>query len=137
MKKITMILPVCIALLNGCSVYKVITRPGPADIAGIGIGTARQQLISRLGPPKIVDSDKKGRKVDFFEFQSGAHQASKVRAIPYLAADVFTVALAELLLWPLELTVFDASTCIATATYGDDYKVEDWMLSKKSGEQGC
>jgi hypothetical protein len=123
--------------LPGCSVYKVLDQPGPADISGVGIGTQRQLLISRLGPPKMIDTDKKGRKMDFFEFQSGFHQASKIRAIPYLAADVFTLTLAEILLWPLEMTVLDASTCIATATYDDDYKITDWTLSKKSGEQGC
>ena len=88
--------------LAGCSVYKAASQPGPADLTGIGAGTPRQIIISRLGAPKMIDTDATGHKQDIFEFSSGMHQASKGRVVLYLAADVFTLTLAELLLWPLE-----------------------------------
>lgn len=59
----------------------------------------------KLGATKFTDTDQEGRKQDSFEFYSGLHSGSKARIIPYLAADVFTLALAELILWPIELTI--------------------------------
>jgi len=118
---------------GGCSVYKVITQPGPADLKGIGVGTPRQMLISRLGAPIMVDNDAHGNKLDVFQFESGLHHAYKIRALPYLAADVFTLTLAELLLWPLELTAMDATTCLGTATYDSSSKVQSWAISPKNG----
>ena len=121
-------------LIEGCSVAKVVTQPGPADLKGIGIGTSRMDMISRLGPPRAIDTDKHGNKMDMFEFQSGAHQASKARAIPYLAADVFTLGLAELILWPIEMTAFEATTCHGMATYNAQQKVIAWQATTKAGQ---
>ncbi|WP_374087931.1 hypothetical protein [Methylomicrobium lacus] len=123
--------------LPACSVYKAATQPGPADLTGIGIGSPRSELIAKLGAPKLVDDDKTGKKQDVFEFQSGLPQASKIRIIPYLAADVFTAGLAELLLWPLELTFLESATCVGMATYDPSKKVLTWSLSKKDGTQDC
>ena len=50
----------------GCSISKVITQPGPADLNGIGEGTNRQEVISRLGPPNAIDTDRNGHKQDMF-----------------------------------------------------------------------
>jgi hypothetical protein len=67
------------------------------------------------------------------------HQLSKFRVIPYLGADVFTLGLAEIILWPLEMTVMKDATCQAVATYDSSHKL--WRLDKvnKSGleAQGC
>lgn len=128
------------SILLGCSVYKVLTQPGPADIKGIGPGTPRQELLSRFGAPMMVDTDNQGNKQDVFQFQSGLHHASKIRALPYLAADVFTLTLSELLLWPLEITAMEAATCNGTATYDSRLRVTNWFVSKKydsSGIQDC
>jgi outer membrane protein assembly factor BamE (lipoprotein component of BamABCDE complex) len=121
----------------GCSVYKAGTQPGPADLSGLGIGTPRTQVIMQLGPPKMSESDTQGRKTDVYEFVSGFHQGSKARIILYLAADVFTLALAELVLWPMELTVMDKAACIAHAAYDKDQRVETWVVKQKDGVQGC
>jgi hypothetical protein len=127
-----------LAMLNGCSVYKVFTQPGPADLTGIGVGTPRQEVISRLGAPKLVDTSATGNKQDIFEFQSGMHQASKTRAVLYAAADVFTLTLAEIVLWPMEMTFLDSATCNAIATYDTKYRIETWIVSnKKNSAQEC
>jgi len=130
---------VVIALsMSSCSVYKAATQPGPADLAGIGVGTPRQMIISRLGAPKMIDTDVKGNKQDIFEFQSGMHQATKVRVVLYLAADVFTLTLAELILWPVEMTLLESATCTGIATYDAKLKMESWMVTdKKSSAQNC
>lgn len=120
-------------LITGCSVSEALTQAPPANLQGIGSGTPRQIVISQIGAPKLTDTTKNGNKQDFFEFQSGMHEASKLRAILYLAGDVFTIGLAELIFWPLELTALKESTCTATATYDNDLKIENWSVAKKSG----
>jgi hypothetical protein len=122
---------------SACSVYKAATQPPPADLQGIGVGTPRQELIQRLGVPKFSDTDSQGRKQDAFEFQSGMHGASKARIILYLAADVVTLCLAEIILWPMELTVMERAVCNGFATYDQSQKVETWNVSKKDGVQDC
>jgi len=122
---------------SSCSVYKASTQPGPADLAGLGIGSSRGEVITRLGAPKFSDTDPQGRKQDTFEFESGFHQASKARVILYLAADVFTLTLAELILWPMELTVMERAKCLAFVTYDQSQKVEIWNVTQKDGVQGC
>lgn len=122
---------------SACSVYKAATQPPPADLQGIGVGTPRQEVILRLGAPRFSDTDQQGRKQDTFEFQSGLHQGSKARIILYLAADFFTLTLAELILWPMELTVMERATCNAFAAYDQSQKVETWKVSKKDGVQDC
>lgn len=120
-----------------CSVYKAATQPPPADLTGIGVGMPRTQVITRLGPPKFSDTDQQGNKHDTFEFDSGLHSASKARVIPYLAADFFTLALAELVLWPMELTVLERAKCIAVVTYDPLHKIETFNVTQKDGLQAC
>ena len=122
---------------SSCSVYKASTQPGPANLTGLGIGSSRGEVITRLGAPKFSDTDPQGRKQDTFEFESGFHQASKARVILYLAADVFTLTLAELILWPMELTVMERAKCLAFVTYDQSQKVEIWNVTQKDGVQGC
>jgi hypothetical protein len=93
-----------------------------------------------MGPPKFSETDAQGRKQDMFEFQSGMHQATKFRALLYLGADVFTLGLAELVLWPIEMTVMKDATCNAAATYDTNAMVDSWKVHKsdQSGAvQGC
>ena len=135
-----MISLILIGLLEGCSVYKVLSQPGPAELEGIGPGSSRAELLSRFGAPLMVDNDSKGNKLDVFQFQSGHHQASKIRALPYLAADVFTLTLAELILWPIELTALETATCTGAATYDANLRVVTWIVNRKtdsSGVQDC
>jgi len=137
MKKI--VLALVMLSLSGCSVYKVMSQEGPADLNGLGVGSSRQELIQRLGYPKITDVAANGDKQDIFEFRSGVNQAAKLRFLPYLAADVFTIGLAEIVLYPLEASLFDSATCIGIATYDSTMKVNTWGLSlkKSSSEQSC
>jgi hypothetical protein len=131
---------ILMGLIEGCSVYKVLTQPGPAELDGIGPGSPRAELLSRFGAPLMVDNDSKGNKLDVFQFQSGHHQASKIRALPYLAADVFTLTLAELILWPIELTALETATCTGAATYDANLRVVTWIVNRKtdsSGMQDC
>lgn len=139
MRKPVVTLTLCSFLFvqSACSVYKAATQPPPADLQGIGVGTPRQEIIMRLGAPKFSDTDAQGKKQDSFEFQSGLHSGSKARIILYLAADLFTLCLAEIILWPLEMTVMERAACNAYATYDQSQKVDTWKVSQKDGVQGC
>lgn len=129
-------LVVIIMLTNSaCSVYKAVTQPPPADLTGLSIGTPREEVIGRLGVPKLSETDPAGKKHDLFKFESGLRQGSKARIIPYLAADAFTLGLAELILWPMELTVLERAECIAKVTYDESQKVENWVVYEKAGVQ--
>lgn len=135
---IAVILMVTICLgQTGCSVYKASTQPPPADLTGLGVGSPRTEVIMRLGAPKFSDTDQQSRKQDTFEFESGLHSGSKARVILYLAADVFTLTLAELILWPMEMTVLERAKCSAVVTYDTSQKVEVWKVSQKDGVQEC
>lgn len=90
-----------------------------------------------MGAPKFSDIAPHGQKQDTFEFDSGLHSASKARVILYLAADVVTLALAELILWPMELTVLERAKCIAVVTYDASQKIETFDVRQKDGVQGC
>jgi hypothetical protein len=124
---------------SACSISAALKQPPPADLQGIGVGTPRMEIISRLGPPNFSDTDAQGRKQDSFEFQSGMHGASKARVILYIAGDLVTLGLAELIFWPLELTLMKSATCSASATYDSSQtqKAETWNLKQKEGVQGC
>jgi outer membrane protein assembly factor BamE (lipoprotein component of BamABCDE complex) len=125
---------------TACSVYWALKQPPQKDLEGLGVGATRQQLLARLGPPQFSETDTQGRKQDLFEFQSGMHQATKVRALLYAGADFFTLGLAELILWPMELTVMKDATCNAVVTYDASQVVDSWKVdkAKKGGElQGC
>lgn len=140
MKKLPLSLVITtIFSLPACSVFKAASQDGPADLSGIGVGTPRNELISRLGAPKIATTTPTGEMQDYFEFQSGMHQAAKLRILPYLAADVFTLGLAELVLWPLEMSVMDAATCTGIAVYDNRQHVNAWTVTSKknSSMQGC
>ena len=116
--------PILLLLHNGTTKYQTlisIIRQAP-----------RVEMIARLGAPKMVDTDNKGHKQDYFQFQSGLHESSKTRVILYVAADLLTLALAELLLWPLESYMFTSATCVGIATYDSNLKVDEWKMSKKS-----
>jgi len=135
-----MLLILLIGSFEGCSVYKALSQPGPADLKGIGPGSSRAELLSRFGAPLMVDNDSRGNKLDVFQFQSGFHEASKIRALPYLAADIFTLSLAELVLWPIELTALESATCTGAATYDPNLRVVSWIVNRKtdsSGVQDC
>lgn len=122
---------------SACSIGAALRQPPPADLLGIGVGTPRQEIIQRLGPPNFSDTDAQGLKQDSFEFQSGMHGASKTRVILYIAGDLVTLGLAEVIFWPLELTLMKSATCNAYVTYDSSQKAQTWQLKQKSGVQGC
>lgn len=126
--------------LSGCAAIHAVAQPGPADLSGIGVGTSRAVIISKLGAPNVAETTPAGFKQDIFEFQSGANQATKTRALLYLAGDFFTLFLSEIVFLPIEIVYGKAAECTGVATYDKDLITTNWQLFKKSaGDQqmGC
>jgi hypothetical protein len=69
---------------SACSIAWALKQPPLKDVEVLGIGSPRDHVIGRLGIPKLSENDPQVRKQDMFEFQSGMHQFSKLRVIPYL-----------------------------------------------------
>ena len=85
-----------------------------------------------FGTPKSTDVAQDER-TDVFEFIDGNHGASKLRVIPYVAADIFTLGLAELILWPMELAVLQGSEGRAVVTYSQDHRVKTVTITNRDG----
>ena len=99
-----------VSVLGGCSVYQAVYAPTPIEYKQVKLGATRTEARSYLGFPKMTDQ-KNNQKTDSFEFIDGYNAASKVRIVLYLAGDIFTVGLSELIFWPIEAYDFDGKQC--------------------------
>lgn len=132
MKKIFVWLLLMAMPLQGCSIYKAATAPPPIEVENVRIGSTRPTLLATLGTPKMTEvSD--DQRTDVFEFISGHHGASKARILLYLAGDVFTLGLAELVFWPMELSLLQGKEGRVVASYGSDDVVQKIQLLKRDG----
>jgi hypothetical protein len=120
-------------LLGGCSIYQATHAPTPVEYKQVKVGLTRTETISHLGYPKMTDQ-KDTLKIDSFEFLDGYNSASKARIILYLAGDIFTIGLAELIFWPIEANVFDGKQCRGTVTYDINDKVLGYELYDNDSE---
>jgi hypothetical protein len=68
-----------------------------------------------------------------YEYVNGSVGASKLRILPYLAGDVFTLGLAELIFWPAELAWGQGSEERAVASYDRDDRVRQIRITKRDG----
>ena len=131
MKKIITIIAAALAL-SGCSVYQAAHAPDPVPYKDIRVGMSRSETIALLGMPKMTDSISNG-KVDHYEFFDGYDSASKARIIPYIAGDLFTIGLAELIFWPIEANIFDGDLCRASITLDKDDRISSYDVFADDG----
>jgi outer membrane protein assembly factor BamE (lipoprotein component of BamABCDE complex) len=131
----TPILAVALAgAVAGCSVYEAIHAPPPVEYRHVQVGETRSETISHLGAPRFTDS-RDGMKVDHFEFTDGYNPASKARIILYIAGDLFTACLAEVIFWPIELAVMDGQQCRAKVEYDPNDFVASYLVESRGGKQ--
>jgi len=119
-------------MAQGCSIYKAATAAPPVAVENVKIGSNRPAVLSVFGVPKSTES-MEGERTEIFEFTSGLHEASKARIVLYIAGDVFTLGLAELIFCPMELAVLDGSQGRAVVTYGQGNIVKLINVTKKDG----
>lgn len=111
-----MALMVCVTLFYGCSINHAAKAPTPSDYKQVTLGASRTETIARLGFPKITDQ-KDNKKVDLFDLFDGYHSATKARIILYIAGDLMTLGLAEIIFWPIESGIFDGQNCRGSVAY--------------------
>jgi hypothetical protein len=130
----TMALLLIGGLLTNCSIYMAATAPNPVPLEQLHAGMPRTHVIAVLGTPKTTEVVNEER-IEMYEFIDGHPSASKLRIVPYIAADFFTLFLAELVLWPLELAVLQGSEGRAVVTYGqqDQDIAKGIQITKRDG----
>jgi len=69
-----------------------------------------------------------------YEYKDGPHQASKGRVVLYIAGDVFTAFLSELIFWPIEAYASKQTNRVATAHYDSENNLGSWTIARPGGE---
>lgn len=95
---------VILCFVSGCSVYMEATRPTPVDLAKFQPGDSRSSITQELGSPVTTTKGAGATSCDLYLlYTRGYGVAGKAPiAVGELAADVFTVGLAEIVLSPTE-----------------------------------
>ena len=124
---------IALMMLSGCSVARVFSSPPPVDVEKVKVGEQRNTIISVLGTPKTSEV-KQDLRTDVYEFVDGHSSGSKVRAVLYIAGDFFTLGLAELLFWPIELAAGNGTAGRAIVDYGMDDIAKKILLTQSDGK---
>lgn len=117
----------------GCSIYKAAIAPAPVPVENVKIGSTRSDVLGTFGIPKSIDTSGNDR-IEVYEFVDGHHGASKARILLYIGGDLFTLGLAELVFWPMELAVLKGSEGRAVVTYSKDETVKTIKVTDKNGK---
>ena len=93
-----------LCFVSGCSVYLEATRPTPVDLEKFHPGDSRSSVTQELGSPVTTSKGAGGTSCDLYLlYTKGYGVAAKAPiAVGELAADVFTIGLAEIVLSPTE-----------------------------------
>jgi hypothetical protein len=118
---------------QGCSIYKAATAPSSVPVDRVRAGSTRFEVMSVFGMPKSSDVAQSNERTDVYEFIDGNSDAAKLRIIPYIGADLFTIGLAELVLWPLELATMQGAEGRAVVTYDQENRAKTILVTKRDG----
>ena len=118
------LLVVCF-LTSGCSVFMVASRDGyRGDINVTQMGVQRSAVIAELGQPDNSTALENGGYDDRYTLDPDAHRGVTkfFTGLFYLAADLFTLFLTELIFTPTEIA-FKDKLRVFHLTYGGDGKL--------------
>jgi hypothetical protein len=118
--------------LSGCSIYKAATAPPPIALENVRPGANRINIVGTLGVPKATET-KNDTRIDVHEFVDGSNSATKARILVYIAGDLFTAGLSELVFWPVELGLGQGTDGRAVITYGMNDIAKSVLLTKADG----
>ncbi len=123
------------ALDSGCAAYFSLTMPGPADDEAVQLYMHRSSVESTLRTGAASEFDKDGLAEVRYHYSDGPAGWSKMRAVFYVAADVFTIFLSELIFWPIEVYSKSQIERIAVADYSPDNRLLAWQILRKDGAE--
>ena len=112
-------------LSSGCSVLMVASRDSyRGDIKVIQTGVQRSAVIAELGQPDNIATLENGGYDDRYTLDPDAHRGVTkfFTALFYLAADIVTLTLTELIFTPTEIA-FKDKLRVYHLTYGSDEKL--------------
>jgi len=115
---------------TGCAAVQAVRTSGPTPEHNIepGMHRAEVEAILRTGASAYREPD--GTIRARYEYVDGPHQATKIRAVVWLAADVFTLFLSEILLWPIEIVVASDAERTADAVFDANNRILQFRAFK-------
>ena len=108
-----------IFLLSGCASVMAFSTAPPAKHHRIEIGMHRDRVEGLLEASRLTSVSYLAEGRTGYEYSDGPNPVWKVRGVLYLAADVVTLFLSELILWPIEILVRGSAERSGTAYYDD------------------
>lgn len=104
---IAMFVGVACLFSSGCGVYMAFTQPPPVDSESLkGARMSRDLVVEKLGAPRSSVRNSDGTREDVFEYYEGSATGWKIgRGIFHLGADIFTLALWEIVATPTEFAL--------------------------------
>lgn len=123
-----------LCFISGCSVYMEATRPTPVDLAKFQPGESRSSVTQELGVPVTTSKGAGGTSCDLYLlYTKGYGIAGKAPiAVGELAADFFTVGLAEIILSPTEAVTRNEKRAIIYLT---NPRLRDTVESGRSADE--
>jgi hypothetical protein len=112
------------ANLAGCSIFMEVTRPTPVDLGEFQAGTSRATVLGKLGAPDGTVTEGNGEDCDLYRLYTRGYGASGKLPIATaeVAADVFTLGLAEIILTPAEALTMNEKHAVSVC-YDDGQKL--------------
>ncbi|MDH5700267.1 MAG: hypothetical protein OEZ41_09935 [Nitrospirota bacterium] len=133
--RLSLLVLLMVFFAQGCSVYTAFTHPSKVDIEGLENmkGVNRATVMNQCGVPISSSKNSDGGRTEIYKFYEGSSWA-KGRGAFHLAADIFTLALWEIIAWPSELAA-RGDQLTAEAVYdNDDNLVSFKVLGRKPKE---
>ncbi len=138
MRLIPFLLAILLALLvlaSGCSINSAFSLPGPSTDDRIKVDMARRDVETALSTsPSSMFENSIGMFEARYEYADGPSSWSKMRVILYLAADVFSLGITELIFWPIEMSLTSQAHRIGLAEYSRDNQLAAWKVTRKNGD---
>ena len=119
----------------GCATYTAVKMPGPVADESIALGEHRsdvERILNASSSNSYQDGD---GATAIYRYKDGPPQAAKGRVVLYIAGDVFTVFLSELIFWPIEAYASGRTDRVATASYDHDNVLLRWAVDRPNGER--
>lgn len=122
-----------LAFSSGCSIYRAANAPAPIQLKEVQAGVDRNRIIAVLGMPRSTEVNADNERTDMHEYIDGNPQESKARIVLYVAGDIFTLGIAELLFWPIEMATLQGDEGRAVISYDRNGKAKNVFLTKMDG----